>query len=194
MSSLGLSICVSDYDTENIKQALSRSENGKLDFWSLISGLFTILPTGSFESILVNVFKVGWRKAIILPHLQKQLERAGFHLKLNNVAVEDAKEQLQIYCELGNVTFGDIYKLFFSYEGESQEPYFESVIRPMFRTLDETVSNDMRLNLLANIVNSCRDGLCRLLEEMVKSEYGIDLSLDKLYAGIVNQGEGAVIL
>ena len=194
MSSLGLSICVSDYDTENIKKALSRSENGKLDFWSLISGLFTILPTGSFESILVNVFKVGWRKAIILPHLQKQLERAGFHLKLNNVAVEDAKEQLQIYCELGNVTFGDIYKLFFSYEGESQEPYFESVIRPMFRTLDETVSNDMRLNLLANIVNSCRDGLCRLLEEMVKSEYGIDLSLDKLYAGIVNQGEGAVIL
>lgn len=189
MSSLGLAICVSGYDTENIKQSLSRSENGKLDFWSLISGLFTILPTGSFESILVNVFKVGWRKAIILPHLQKQLERAGFHLKLNNVVVEEIKEQLQIYCELGNVTFGDIYKLFFSYQGESQEPYFESVIRPMFRMLDETVSNDMRLNLLANIVNSCRDGLCRLLEGMVKSEYGIDLSLDKLYAGIVNQGE-----
>ena len=79
--------------------------------------------------------------------------------------------------------------MFFSYEGESQEPYFESVISPMFRTLDETVSNDMRLNLLANIVNNCRDGLCRLLEGMVKSEYGIDLSLDKLYAGIVNQGE-----
>ena len=89
MSSLGLSICVSGYDTENIKQSLSRSENGKLDFWSLISGLFTILPTGSFESILVNVFKVGWRKAIILPHLQKQLERAGFHLKLNNVIVDN---------------------------------------------------------------------------------------------------------
>lgn len=194
MSSLGLSICASGYDTENIKQSLSRSENGKLDFGSLISGLFTILPTGSFESILVNVFKVGWRKAIILPHLQKQLERAGFHLKLNNVVVEEIKEQLQIYCELGNVTFEDIYKLFFSYQGESKEPYFESVIRPMFQTLDKTVSNDMRINLLANIVNSCRDGLCRLLEEMVKSEYGIDLSLDKLYAGIVNQGEGAVIL
>ena len=30
VSNLGLSICVSGYDTENIKQALSRTENGKL--------------------------------------------------------------------------------------------------------------------------------------------------------------------
>ena len=82
MSNLGLSICVSGYDTENIKQALSRTENGKLDFWSLISGLFTVMPKG----------------------------------------------------------------------------------------------------------------LCKLLEEMVKTEYGIELSLDKLYVGTVNQWKGAIIL
>jgi len=51
VSNLGLSICVFGYDTENIKQALSRTENGKLDFGSLISGLFTVMPKGSFESI-----------------------------------------------------------------------------------------------------------------------------------------------
>ena len=93
MSNLGLSICVSGYDTENIKQALSTTENGKLDFWSLISGLFTVMPKGSFESILVYVFKTAWMKAIVLAHIQKQLVSAGFHLKLNNVIVDEEREQ-----------------------------------------------------------------------------------------------------
>lgn len=92
MSNLGLSICVSEYDTENIKQALSRTENGKLDFWSLISGLFTVMPKGSIESILVYVFKTAWMKAIVLAHIQKQLASAGFHLKLNNVIVDEERE------------------------------------------------------------------------------------------------------
>ena len=194
MSNLGLSICVSGYDTENIKQALSTTENGKLDFWSLISGLFTVMPKGSFESILVYVFKTAWMKAIVLAHIQKQLVSAGFHLKLNNVIVDEEREQLQIYCEFSNVTIGDIYKLFFSYEGENEDPYFESVVRPMIKTIDKTLPNDIKVGLLVNVANSCRDRLCKLLEEMVKTEYGIDLSLDKLYVGTVNQWKGAIIL
>lgn len=194
MSNLGLSICVSGYDTENIKQALSRSDKGKLDFWSLISGLFTVMPKGSFESILVYVSKTVWMKAIVLAHIQKQLTGAGFQLRLNNVIVDEVKNQLQIYCEFANVTFGDIYKIFLSYEGESEDPHFEAVIKPLLRTMDETVPNEFRVGLLVNVANSCRDGLCRLLEEIAKSEYGIDLSLDKLYVGTVNQWKGAIIL
>lgn len=94
-----------------------------MDFWNLISGVFTVMPKGSFESILVYIFKTGWMKAIVLAHIQKQLVSAGFNLRLNNVIVEEIRNHLQIYCELGNVTFGDIYKLFFSYEGESEDPY-----------------------------------------------------------------------
>ena len=71
MSNLGLSICVSGYDTENIKQALSRTENGKPDFWSLISELFTVMPKGSIESILVYVFKTACSKAIQVGMMKK---------------------------------------------------------------------------------------------------------------------------
>ena len=194
MSNLGLSICVSGYDTENIKQALSRIENGKLDFWSLISGLFTVMPKGSFENILAYVFRTAWMKAIVLAHIQKHLVSVGLDMRLNNVIVTEEGNQLQIYCEISNITFEDIYKLFFSYEGESEDPYFESVIRPIIRTVDKTLSNDMRIGLLVNVANSCRDGLCKLLEEMVKSEYGIDLLLDKLHVRTVNQWKGAIIL
>ena len=178
MSNLGLSICVSGYDTENIKQALSRTENGKLDFWSLISGLFTVMPKGSIESILVYVFKTAWMKAIVLAHMQKQLASAGFYLKLNNIIVDEERKKLQIYCEFSNVTIGDIYKLFFSYEGEDGDPYFESVVRPMVRTIDKTLPNDIKVGLLVNVANSCRDGLCKLLEEMVKTEYGTGIGCD----------------
>ena len=101
---------------------------------------------------------------------------------------------MEIYCEVSNITFGNIYKLFLSYEGESEEPYFESVIRSMLRTMDETLPEDMKVSLLVNIINSCRDGLCKLLEEMLKSEYEIDLSLDKLYVRTVNQQKGAFVL
>ena len=119
MSNLGLSICVSGYDTENIKQALSRTDNGKLDFWSLISGMFSVMPRGSFESILVYVSKTVWMKAIVLAHIQKLLTGADFNMRLNNFIVDDKNNHLQIYCEFGNVTFRDIYKLFLSYEGEN---------------------------------------------------------------------------
>ena len=88
------------------------------------------------------------------------------HLKLNNVIVDEEREQLQIYCEFSNVTIGDIYKLFFSYEGESEDPYFESVVRPMVRTIDKTLPDEIKVGLLVNVANSCRDGLCKLLEEM----------------------------
>ena len=84
--------------------------------------------------------------------------------------------------------------MFFSYEGENEDPYFESVVRPMIKTIDKTLPNDIKVGLLVNVANSCRDGLCKLLEEMVKTEYGIDLSLDKLYVGTVNQWKGAIIL
>lgn len=194
MSSLGVSICVSGYDTENIKQALSRTDNGKLDFWSLISGMFSVMPKGSFESILVYVSKTAWMKAIVLAHIQKLLTGAEFHLRLNNFIVDDKSNHLQIYCEFGNVTFRDIYKLFLSYEDENEDPHYESLIKPMLRTMDETIPNEFKTGLLVNVANSCRDGLCRLLEEMAKSEYGIDLSLDKLYVGTVNQWKGAIIL
>ena len=161
---------------------------------SLISGQFTVMPKGSIESILLYVFKTAWMKAIVLALIQKQLASAGFHLKLNNVIVDEEREQLQIYCEFSNVAIGDIYKLFFSYEGENEDPYFESVVRPMIKTIDKTLPNDIKVGLLVNVANSCRDGLCKLLEEMVKTEYGIDLSLDKLYVGTVNQWKGAIIL
>ena len=194
MSNLGLSICVSGYDTENIKQALNRTEKGKLDFWSLISGLFTVMPKGSFESILVYVFRTAWMKAIVLAHIQKQLVSVGLDMRINNVIVTEEGNQLQIYCEVSNITFEDIYKLFFSYEGESEDPYFESLIKPMVRAIDKTLSNDIKVGLLVNVANSCRDRLCKLLEEIVKTEYGIDLLLDKLYVGTVNQWKGAIIL
>ena len=194
MSNLGLSICVSGYDTENIKQALSRTENGKLDFWSLISGMFTVMPKGSFENILVYVFRTAWMKAIVLAHIQKQLVSVGLDMRINNVIVTEEGNQLQIYCEVSNITFEDIYKLFFSYEGESEDPYFESLIKPMVRAIDKTLSNDIKVGLLVNVANSCRDRLCKLLEEIVKTEYGIDLLLDKLYVGTVNQWKGAIIL
>ena len=77
------------------------------------------------------VFKTAWMKAIVLAHMQKQLASAGFYLKLNNVIVDEERKKLQIYCEFSNVTIGDIYKLFFSYEGENEDPYFESVVKPI---------------------------------------------------------------
>lgn len=194
MTNLGLSICVSGYDTENIKQALSGTENGKLDIWNLISGLFTVMPKGSFESILIYVFKTGWMKAIVLAHIQKFLVSAGYKFRLNNIILEEVRNHLEVYCEISNITIGDIYKLFLSYEGESTDPYFESVIKPMLKTIDETLPNDMKVCLLTNIANSCRDGLSKLLEQMVRSEYGIKLTLDKLYVGTVNQWKGAIIL
>lgn len=194
MSNLGLSICVSGYDTENIKQALSRTENGKLDFWSLISGMFTVMPKGSFENILAYVFRTAWMKAIVLAHIQKQLVSVGLDMRINNVIVTEEGNQLQIYCEVSNITFEDIYKLFFSYEGESEDPYFESLIKPMVRAIDKTLSNDIKVGLLVNVANSCRDRLCKLLEEIVKTEYGIDLLLDKLYVGTINQWKGVIIL
>ena len=112
MTNLGLSICVSGYDTENIKRALNEAENRKLDIGNLISGLFTVMPKGSFESILVYVFKTGWMKAIVLAHIQKFLVSAGYKFRLNNIIVEEVRNQLEIYCEFGNVTIGDIYKMF----------------------------------------------------------------------------------
>ena len=89
------------------------------------------MPKGSIESILLYVFKTAWMKAIVIALIQKQLASAGFHLKLNNVIVDEERAKLQIYCEFSNVTIGDIYKLFFSYEGEDGDPYFESVVRPI---------------------------------------------------------------
>lgn len=192
MVNLGLSICVSGYDTENFQKAICKTE--KQDFWKLISGMFTVMPKGSMASILVTVFKNGWMKAIVLTYIKKQLFNAGLHLRLHDVAIEELKNQMEIYCEVSNITFGDIYKLFFSYESESEEPYFEAVIRPMLRAMDETLPEDMKVSLLVNIINSCRDGLCKLLEEMLKSEYEIDLSLDKLYVRTVNQQKGAFVL
>ena len=94
MTNLGLSICVSGYDTENIKQALRGTENGKLDIWNLISGLFTVMLKGSFESILIYVFKTGWMKAIVLAHLQKFLVSAGYKFRLNNIIVEEVRNHL----------------------------------------------------------------------------------------------------
>ena len=152
------------------------------------------MPKGIMASILVTVFKTGWMKAIALTYIKKQLFNEGLHLRLHDVVIEELKNQMEIYCEVSNITFGDIYKLFFSYEGESEEPYFESVIRPMLRTMDETLPEDMKVSLLVNIINSCRDGLCKMLEEMLKSEYEIDLSLDKLYVRTVNQQKGAFVL
>ena len=192
MANLGLSICVSGYDTENFQKAIFKTE--KQDFWNLISGMFTVMPKGSMASILVTVFKTGWMKAIALTYIKKQLFNAGLHLRLRDVVVEELKNQMEIYCEVSNITFGDIYKLFFSYEGESEEPYFESVISPMLRTMDETLPEVMKVGLLVNIINSCRDGLCKMLEEMLKSEYEIDLSLDKLYVRTVNQQKGVFVL
>lgn len=192
MANLGLSICVSGYDTENFQKAIFKTE--KQDFWKLISGMFTVMPKGSMASILATVFKTGWMKAIALTYIKKQLINAGLHLRLHDVVIEELKNQMEIYCEVSNITFGDIYKLFFSYEGESEEPYLESVIRPMLRAMDETLPEDMKVRLLVNIINSCRDGLCKLLEEMLKSEYEIDLSLDKLYVRTVNQQKGAFVL
>ncbi len=192
MANLGLSICVSGYDTENFQKTIFKTEQP--DFWNLISGMFIVMPKGSMASILVTVFKTGWMKAIALAYIKKQLLNAGLHLRLHDVVIEELKNQMEIYCEVSNITFGDIYKLFFSYEGESEEPYFESVIRPMLRTMDETLPEDMKVSLLVNIINSCRDGLCKMLEEMLKSEYEIDLSLDKLYVRTVNQQKGAFVL
>ena len=141
MANLGLSICVSGYDTENFQKAIFKTE--KQDFWKLISGMFTVMPKGSMASILATVFKTGWMKAIALTYIKKQLINAGLHLRLHDVVIEELKNQMEIYCEVSNITFGDIYKLFFSYEGESEEPYLESVIRPMLRAMDETLPEDI---------------------------------------------------
>ncbi|MBE5879093.1 MAG: hypothetical protein E7288_03840 [Lachnospiraceae bacterium] len=187
MNGIGFSICVSGYDSANIQKALSKSENGKTDLWSLISSMFKVIPKESFESILVYVFRTGWMKAIVLAYLQKRLVSADFCMLLKNIIVKSVQSQLEIYVEVSNVTYEDIYKLLFSYEGECENPYFHSVIRPVLQTVDKTLPNDMKICLLVNIVNNCRNGLCRLLEEMIKTEYGVDLVLEELCAEIIIQ-------
>jgi len=190
MNNLGLSICVSGYDIDEIQKAISRRD--KKDFLNMIAEMFTMLPGDKAESALVYIFKIHWIKNKVLAYMQKQIRSAGLSMYLRNVIVEVVNMQLQIYCELGNVTCMDIYKIFFSYNVDSENGYIESVVNPMLRIMDETMPDEMKICLMMQIANNCRDGICNFLESRIKEECGIELSLEKLFVGIPHRWKGVI--